>query len=357
MGREELAARATEVAARQWPGATVAELRRLPGGVSSLTYAAELSQPDRALRKVVLKVAPLGLEPVRNRDVLRQARILRLLGRQGVPVPEVLFEDAALPPLFAMEHVAGVSYEPRLDVTADPPTAGEVHLRALAAARTLGLMQNLEPERLGVGDEPVTSVQDELGRWARLFETVEDDICPGHRELHARLAAAIPAPTAATLVHGDYRLANMLFDGPDLAAVIDWEIWSVGDPRADLAWLLMHTDPSHYFRRERGARDTEAGSGMPRASVLLDAYRSVRAGHVGDLEWFLAYCHYKTASTIAVLVKRNRRLADPDPLMVVGGESLSAVIRRGHEILDARDSGALEDHLDDDLADGSPRLQ
>lgn len=339
MGREELAARATEVASQLWPGATVSGLRRLPGGVSSLTYAAQLARPARAPRNVVLKIAPLGLEPVKNRDVLRQARIIRLLGRQGITVPDVLFEDASLPPLFAMDLVAGDSYEPLLDVMDEPPAAEVVRARAVTAASTLALIQNLDPALLGVADEPVVPLQDELERWARLLETVEDDVCPGHADLHARLAATMPAPTAPTLVHGDYRLANMLFDGTELAAVIDWEIWSVGDPRTDIGWLLMHTDPAHYFRRERGRRDLQAGRGMPRASVLLDAYQSVRPGEVSDLEWFLAYCHYKTASTIAVLVKRNRRLAEPDPAIAVGAESLAAVVGRGHAILDARDAG------------------
>lgn len=131
----------------------------------------------------------------------------------------------------------------------------------------------------------------------------------------------------------------MLFDGEELTAVIDWEIWSVGDPRADLAWLLMHTDPAHYFRHERGHRDLEAGRGMPPATVLLDEYLSVRPGDVPDLDWFVASPYYKTASTIAVFVKRNRRLAEPDPIITVGGESWSAIIARGNEAMDAVETG------------------
>ncbi|WP_207634256.1 phosphotransferase [Candidatus Frankia alpina] len=64
---------------------------------------------------------------------------------------------------------------------------------------------------------------------------------PGHEKLHERLAGSVPAGVEPRVLHGDFRLANMLFSGATLEAVIDWEIWSVGDPRSDLAWLLMHT--------------------------------------------------------------------------------------------------------------------
>lgn len=340
MDGAELHARVSDLAQGQWEGARLGPLHRLPGGVSSLTYAADLSRPGMSPARIVVKVAPVGLEPVKNRDVLRQARVIRALaGLEGIRVPGVLFEDAALPPLFAMDLVPGDSYEPHLDVMDEPPTPGVVNVRARAAARMLGRLQSLTPAGLGLGDEPVTTLREELDRWAALFATVDDDICPGHVSLYARLAATLPDPVEPTLLHGDYRLANMLFDGEELTAIIDWEIWSVGDPRTDLAWLLMHTDPSHYFRRSRSERDTAAGTGMPRASELLEEHRVVRAVDLPDLDWFLAYGAYKTASTISVFVKRNRRLDEPDPIITVGGESLAAVIARGNEVMDHVEQG------------------
>lgn len=339
MDGAELHARVTAAAQSSRPGSEIGVLRRLPGGVSSLTYATELRHGAES-EPIVVKVAPVGLEPVKNRDVLRQARVLQALsGQEGIRVPGVLFEDAALPPLFAMDLVVGDSYEPHLDVMNEPPTPHVVEARARAAARMLARMQSLSLTDLGLDDEPVTSIEGELNRWAALFATVDEDICPGHEALHARLAAQVPTPVAPTLLHGDYRLANMLFDAEELTAIIDWEIWSVGDPRTDLAWLLMHTDPAHYFRRARSDRDQAAGAGMPRASELLGEYLAIRPAEVADLDWFLAYCHYKTASTIAVFVKRNRRLADPDPIITVGGESLGAVIARGNEIMDHVEQG------------------
>ncbi len=311
----------------------------LPGGVSSLTYRATLTRPERPDTAIVLKMAPPGLEPIRNRDVLRQARIIRLLGTApGVRVPAILFEeDGTLerPPLFAMTLVDGQSYEPLLDVAGSPPGPDTVASRARAAAGMLARMQNLDPVALGVGTDPVVPIAEELARWKRLLDTVDDDIAPRHAELHAALADRIPAPVAPTLLHGDYRLANMLFAGEDLTAIIDWEIWSVGDPRTDLAWLLMHTDPAHRFRQSRPAADLAAGTGMPSRGELLAAYRAERDVPAADLDWFLAYCYYKTASTMSVFVKRNRRRSDPDPALVVAAESLTAVVERGLAVLGA----------------------
>ncbi|HWD05762.1 MAG TPA: phosphotransferase family protein [Amycolatopsis sp.] len=314
---------------RHWPGSELTGLHRLPGGVSSLTFASVLRRPERPDTRVVLKVAPPGLAPVRNRDVLRQARILRLLGADGsVPVPEVLAEDDDSPPLFAMTLVPGQSYEPLLDVTAQPPSPSVVTARVLAAARALARLQKVPPPR-----ERAIPVRDELDRWARLLDTVDPGIAPRHEQLYRELAARVPAPVAPCLSHGDYRLANMLFTGERLAAVIDWEIWSVGDPRADLAWLLMHTDPPHRFHEYRDEANVRAGRGMPSRAALLDAYQEVRGDDLPGLPWFLAYCHYKAAATLSVFVKRNRRSAAPEARLVTAAESLPGVIERGRDIL------------------------
>src|SRR6185312_12378595 len=112
----ELPGRVRSAARRRWPGAELGELDALPGGISSLTYATTLTSTGEADRRVVVKVAPPGLEPVRNRDVLRQARVMAALDRaQGVRVPEVLITDEGSPPFFVMAFVPGEAYEPKWD--------------------------------------------------------------------------------------------------------------------------------------------------------------------------------------------------------------------------------------------------
>lgn len=342
----ELLARATTLARQHHRDATVHDARRLEGGVSSLTYAATLEVGGHA-QDVVLKVAPPGLEPVRNRDVLRQARVLRSLADLAdFPVPDVLFEDPgdppSIPPLFAMELAPGQSYEPALDVADEPPSAAVAAERMRVAARALGRMHAVPPPALGLSDEPATPVVEELDRWRRLFATVDADVAVGHEKLHARLTERVPAPSEPRLLHGDYRSANMLFTGSRLEAVIDWEIWSLGDPRSDLAWLMMHCRPAHEFHEQRPPADREAASELPAPGELREEYVAARDSHDPapfaaadrDLAWFVAVCHYKTASTIAAIFKRDRKRTDPDPTLAWAASRLDRVLDAGHRVLD-----------------------
>lgn len=344
----EVVQRSTDAARRTWPDAHVDGIRQLEGGVSSLTYAARLQAGGQS-EEIVLKFAPPGLEPVRNRDVLRQARVLDALASlDGFPVPRVLVRDGGqppeVPPMFAMELRPGQAYEPLLDVADEPPSAGEAAAREHALTRALGLLQSRTPGQLGVDDEPVHGAAHELDRWRQLFATVDADIGVGHDELAARLAARVPRDIAPRLVHGDYRAANALFVGSRLEAVIDWEIWSVGDPRPDLAWVLMHTAPSHVFHPARSAADVEAGRLMPSVDELLATYVEARLAHgatqadvedaTRDLDWFLGVAHFKVAATIAVIWKRERKRASPDPKLAVAADGLGAVLAAGHRALD-----------------------
>jgi aminoglycoside phosphotransferase (APT) family kinase protein len=343
--------RATDAARRTSPTATVRDVRRLEGGVSSLTYAAVLGT-ETGDQPVVIKFAPPGLEPVRNRDVLRQATMLdKLVDLAGFPVPRVLVRDEGAPPeeppMFAMELRPGDAYEPMLDVSDRPPGAEEIQQRQHAAARALARLQSRTPASLGV-DEQATPVRDELDRWARLFATVDPDIAVGHQELHARLAARVPTGVDPVVVHGDYRASNMLFVGPELEAVIDWEIWSVGDPRVDLVWLLLHTQPAHVFHTDRSAADVDAGRLMPTSGQLLETYIGTRRdlgaraadldSVVLDLDWFRAWANYKVASTVSVIHKRDRKRSTPDTKIAVAASHIDEVLAAGHRALDRHGS-------------------
>ena len=299
---------------RRWPDAHVGELEPLPGGVSSLTFSAGIS----GLAPVVVKVAPPGLAPVRNRDVLRQARVMAAVhGAPGVRVAAVLAEDDGAPPFFVMEFVAGDAYEPKWDASPVPPAPAVVAARARAAARMLARLQAVDPGAAGLGDEPVLSPGDELERWARLYATAGDELRGDERSLADALAARVPdpAPGPARILHGDYRLGNMQFAGETLAAIIDWEIWSLGDPRHDLAWLMAFADPVQQRARERDAANQAAADAMPSAATLLAEYLDEAgvAAAPPDLDWFVALAYYKLGATMSVLAKRSRRAAEPDP--------------------------------------------
>jgi aminoglycoside phosphotransferase (APT) family kinase protein len=333
-----LPSRVRDAVRRRWPAADVATLERLPGGISSLTYATSLREADPAVpveRRVVVKVAPPGLEPVRNRDVLRQARVMKALGGvSGVLVPEVLATDDGSPPLFVMAFVPGEAYEPKWDVSDAPPAPAVVGARARAAACMLARLQAVEPAAVGIEDRAL-SLSEEIERWAALFATAGDDLRGTESALRDALAARIPAEMAPRILHGDYRLGNMQFDGERLAAIIDWEIWSVGDPRADLAWLMAFTDPVQQRVARRDAANQAAADAMPAAGELLATYMA-EAGldHApADLDWFMAFAYYKLGAAMSVLAKRNRRAAEPDPGLELAAQTLAPMLARGLELL------------------------
>jgi aminoglycoside phosphotransferase (APT) family kinase protein len=283
----------------------VVELRPLPGGASSLTYAAVTASGDR----VVVKVAPAGVPPVRNRDVLRQARLLRALAPTAVPVPEVVWEDGGdppeVPPLFAMTHVEGVSLEPLFDLDGDEDEI-VVAERMRNAARTMGVLHAIPVEPLGLGVDSPAGSSEEIDRWCRTLETVEPALAPGWEGVADALRAGVPSAMPDAVVHGDFRLGNLLAVGSTITAVIDWEIWSVADPRIDVGWFLVNADPTTY------RRPTRYVDALPSRDELVARYSEALGARVPDLEWFEALACFKSVATWALIVKHNRRRTEPD---------------------------------------------
>jgi aminoglycoside phosphotransferase (APT) family kinase protein len=296
----------------------VEDVRPLQGGASSLTYAGTLSDGGR---QVVVKVAPAGVEPVRNRDVLRQARVLRALEPTPVPVPEVLFEDVGeppeVPPLFVMEFVDGTSLEPLFDRDGEDDESVLAE-RMRDAARTMAALHALSPSAVGLEDEPVVGVDEEIERWSKALETVDPALAPGWEAVATALHATAPSALGPAVVHGDLRLGNMLAVGPRIAAVIDWEIWSIGDPRVDTGWFLVNADPATYRRATRYA------DSLPSPADLA----------VGrELDWFQALACFKSTATWSLIVKHNRRRATPDTAIEEMVGVLPHLLGRAQEFL------------------------
>lgn len=306
---EALAARATESVQSRRPGTRVSGVEPLLGGTSSLTYSAAITGPGVTDgERVVIKVAPPGLEPVRNRDVLRQARVFDVLvDAPGVAVPRVFGTSGGappdVPPLFVMSFAPGESYEPVLDGPR-PDLSGEtIEARAFAAARMMAALHTVDPAKLG--DERETDLEREVGRWAKAFGSVDHDLRGGELQDRVRkgLESALPESLAPVILHGDFRLGNMQVEGTTIHALIDWEIWSLGDPRLDLSWFLLNSDPRHPSSRAEGQ------ARMPDADRLLEAYRDANGREVSGLGWFAALVRYKQAAASALIVKNSRRLA------------------------------------------------
>jgi aminoglycoside phosphotransferase (APT) family kinase protein len=173
--------------------------------------------------------------------------------------------------------------------------------RFLSAARTLTALHRLAPDTLGLDAEPVVDAAAEVDRWSATLQTVEQATVPGWTETAEALRARVPTPMGPSVVHGDFRLGNLLAAGADITAVIDWEIWSVGDPRIDLGWFLVNADP-HTYRRPSRYRDA-----VPPVADLVARY----GAGVPDVRWFMALACFKSAATWSLIVKHNRRRPQP----------------------------------------------
>jgi aminoglycoside phosphotransferase (APT) family kinase protein len=257
--------------------------------------------------------------------------MIRALGASPVPVPEVLWEDEGeppgVPPLFVMSFVEGDTLEPLFDLAGSdvPPTV--VAKRLGAAVRTMAALHRLDPANLYAGDEPVTGPADEVDRWCHLLETVDHALVPGWPDAEVALRSSAPAPLQPAVVHGDLRLGNMLAIGERITAIVDWEIWSVGDPRVDVGWLLLNADPETYRRR------TPYAGSLPPPAELATTYAGETGRVLPDLPWFVALASFKSAATWSLIVKHNRRRPSPDPELEAMVPALPRLLARVEPLL------------------------
>ncbi len=311
------------------PGVAVRHVEVMPGGHSGLTHSVLLEGLE-GHPEVVVKSTPPGRTPRGRHDVLRQARVLRALAPvSGVPVPEVCFEDADEPPFFAAACVAGEAVDP---VIAEDETAYGADLvarRWSAAIDVLAALHALDAAELGLADEPARAPGEELELWCATMAAARMDQDPAFRRLSDAMHTRVPSPGRASLVHGDFRLGNILFVDDVPEAVIDWEIWSIGEPLVDLAWFVQFTDGENFPGVGRNV------PGTPSANEVLDRYTAA-AGTGRDrseTRWFFALGCLKLA---AIQAHNRRRHLDGrfhDPYQALLGPSIDRHLSRGLKTL------------------------
>lgn len=284
-------------------------LAPLLGGHSGLTYKISLGA-----EWFVVKAVPPGQRAIGRHDMLRQARIMHALAGSGVPVPAIKATDDTEPAWFAMELVPGDSLEPVLDDPPVEPTLAAARMRR--AAQILPRLHAVPLSALPVDGDPLTP-EDELARWSRTMGAVPVELVPGAERLEKLLASSVPEAVDPVLVHGDYRLGNIISAGTEPVALIDWEIWSPGDPRVELGWFLVFADGANFPGVGREV------PGLPDAAELVERYAD--GGPIPrDLTWFDALGRFKMAAIMGHNLRRHRegRHHDPDQ------ERLPATIER-----------------------------
>jgi aminoglycoside phosphotransferase (APT) family kinase protein len=273
--------------------------RLITGGKSNLTF--ELSSPAGA---VILRRPPTGPLLRGAHDMHREARVQRALAATAVPVPRILLEETEPglldTPYYLMQRVEGHALGS--DLPAGYATTYEDRLALTdTLIDTLATLHEVDPAAVGLQDfgRPNGFMARQIRTWSRQWESAQTRDLPAMTELGARLAAhEFVEPRHARIVHGDYRFDNCLFDRDDphrLNAVLDWELATLGDPTADLAMLLFYWvesgEPTPVLTPDLTAR-----AGFPGREHLVSRYRETADHEVQELNWHLAFAHFKFAA-------------------------------------------------------------
>jgi aminoglycoside phosphotransferase (APT) family kinase protein len=278
----------------------------IAGGRSNLTYRVT----DTAGHAWVLRRPPLGQVLATAHDMGREHRIISALAPTDVPVAPVvgLCEDEAVngAPFYVMGFVDGL-------VARDAAAARTLDVDARARAGeqipdVLARIHAADPDAVGLGDlgRREGYVERQLKRWYGQWQKSRTRDLAVVDEVHDALAARVPEQGPAAIVHGDYRLDNCLL-APDgtIAAVLDWELCTLGDPLADVGLLLVYwTEPGDAHPALLEAATTLEG--FPTRTTVIERYAAASGRDVSDVDYYVAFGYWKLACILEGVYARYR---------------------------------------------------
>jgi aminoglycoside phosphotransferase (APT) family kinase protein len=289
-------------------GTGPADATPLPGGHSNATFAVQ-----REGCRLVLRRPPRPPLPPGAHDVLREGRLLRALQRTAVPVPRVISIceelDVIGAPFVLMELVEGHVLERALPPALDQP--GQRQLIAEAFVDALVAVHEVDVEATGLDwlGRPSGYLERQLRRFAGSWEVNRTRELPAMAELERLLREGLPDSAETTLVHGDMRLGNAIFAPrapARVAALLDWEMATLGDPLADLGYLCAAWTDARALPPPMFHLSTITGShGFPTRDELVARYEEHSGRNVTNLSWYTALALWKSA----VFMEGNYRRA------------------------------------------------
>ena len=268
---------------------------RISGGRSNLTFGVS----DSEGRAWALRRPPLGNRLGSAHDMGREHRVIAALQETPVPVPPVvgLCEDEAVngAPFYVMGFVEG----PILRSAEDAKAFDEAERRAIGerVVDTLVAIHGVDPDAVGLAElgRKEAYVERQLRRWHGQWEKSKTRELPAVDGVHERLSARIPEQGPATIVHGDYRLDNMILSpSGEIAAVVDWELCTLGDPLADVGMLLVYWSEEGDDFMPLFAPATIA-PGFPTRDEVRARYAECSGRDLGQIDFFVALGFWKLA--------------------------------------------------------------
>ena len=274
----------------------------IAGGHSNLTFKVQ----DETDNVYVLRRPPLGQVLATAHDMEREHRGVSAVGQTEVPVPATLgvCEDVEVngAPFYVMAYVDGAVLHSDLEAASliekDPMSLSREEVEVLAE------LHSVEPDAIGLGDlakrEEYLSRQ--LRRWSRQWEQSKTRELDTMEEVQRLLEQQMPLQIGSTIVHGDYRLGNMLVESGHIRAVLDWELCTLGDPLADVGYLLNNwVDPDET---PAGSSAPTLAGGFASRDQLLEWYESASGRDVSQVGYYRAFSYWRLAAIVEGVLNR-----------------------------------------------------
>jgi aminoglycoside phosphotransferase (APT) family kinase protein len=310
----------------------------IAGGRSNLTY-----RLDAGASRLVLRRPPLGHVLPTAHDMTREFRVLTALSGTDIPVPTPIASctdpEVIGAPFYLMEYVDGLVLRSQQD--GEQLTPDQARQLSERLAEMLSAIHQVDIAGVGLTGfgRPEGYLARQLARWQRQWELSNTREMPGYDRLVERLAAGLPADGDHTLVHGDFRLDNMLVTlgaHPAVAAVVDWEMSTLGDPLADLGLTLVYwadPDDSQWADVSIGASVT-AGPGFFSRAELASRYAELTGRDLSDIGYYMAFGCFKLAVVLEGIHARFLQHQTVGEGFEREGPAVPLLIERAHQMLD-----------------------
>jgi aminoglycoside phosphotransferase (APT) family kinase protein len=279
-------------------------VEKFAGGQSNPTYRIDAGSGSYVLRR-----KPFGPILPSAHAVEREHQLIVALHPTGFPVarPYGLCEDVEVigAPFYIMEMVEGRTF---WDGSLPDMAPGERTAVYEAIVDTLAALHSVDYAAVGLGEygKPGNYFERQVARWSKQYRMSQTDDMPEVERLIEWLPRTVPAQTRTSIVHGDFRIDNMIFDAaqPRVLAVLDWELSTLGDPLADFSYFLMSwvTEPEG----RSGVKGlTGPATGIPTIEAVVERYCAAtgRDG-VPDLNWYFAYNLFRLTGIVQGIKKR-----------------------------------------------------
>ncbi|MDX2209287.1 MAG: phosphotransferase family protein [Sphingopyxis sp.] len=306
----EGADRLDEARLTEWMAANVEgfvgpiHLTKFKGGQSNPTYKIEAASGNYVLRR-----KPFGPLLPSAHAVDREFRVQSGVGKLGFPAARqygLCTDDSVIGSWFyVMGMVDGRTIWDGAMPGADP---GERRAVYFAMIDTLAQLHSIDIEAAGLADfgKPGNYFGRQVDRWTKQYRLSETELMPEMEQLITFLPATLPEQTRTSVVHGDYRIDNMIFahGSPEVLAVLDWELSTLGDPLADFTYVAMAWVTENGGRS--GVMDLDrAALGIPELDEVVARYcAATNRDSVPDMNWYFAYNFFRLAGIIQGIKKR-----------------------------------------------------